>query len=96
MKEFMPLPKIGEIILNDFMEPLNLSVNELASKINVAPAVISQLLYGETQMTFDLSQRLGQLYELQDDSYFMRLQQALNERVLTESNPTELKAALAK
>ena len=49
----------GEILLEDFMKPLNLSINQLARDLDVPPNRISAIVNGTRSITADSALRLG-------------------------------------
>jgi addiction module HigA family antidote len=50
----------GEMLREEFMQPLGLTVAELARRIGVPPNRISQLVHGKRAMTADTALRLEQ------------------------------------
>lgn len=52
----------GEVLLNQFMKPLALSVNRLSRLLNVAPARISELLNGRRAITCETAFRLARFF----------------------------------
>ena len=49
----------GEILLEDFMKPLGISINKLARDIAVPPGRISTIVNGKRAITADTALRLG-------------------------------------
>jgi addiction module HigA family antidote len=49
----------GEILLEDFMKPLSLSINQLARDLDVPPNRISAIVNGVRAITADSALRLG-------------------------------------
>jgi len=49
----------GEILLEDFMKPLEISINKLARDIDVPPGRISNIVNGKRSITADTALRLG-------------------------------------
>ncbi len=49
----------GEILLHEFLEPLNLSQNQLARDIDVPVSRIAAIVKGERTITADTALRLG-------------------------------------
>ena len=49
----------GEILLEDFMKPLEISINRLARDIDVPPGRISTIVNGKRSITADTALRLG-------------------------------------
>lgn len=76
-----PIPP-GEILLEDFMKPFNLSINGLAKAIDVPPGRISDIVNGKRAITAGTALRLGRFFgvspeiwiDLQSD-YELRLAQ---------------------
>jgi addiction module HigA family antidote len=53
----------GEILLEDFMKPFNLSINRLAREIDVPAGRISEIVNGKRAITADTALRLGRFFE---------------------------------
>ncbi len=49
----------GEILREEFMEPMGLSVRELARRMDVGPIRISQIIRGQRAITAETALRLG-------------------------------------
>jgi len=60
-KRLEPIPP-GEILLEEFMKPLHLSINRLARDIDVPPNRISAILRGKRAITADTALRLGKYF----------------------------------
>ena len=52
----------GEILLEDFMKPLGVSINRLARDIVVPPGRISAIVNGKRAITADTALRLGKYF----------------------------------
>lgn len=52
----------GEILLKEFLEPMNLSMNQLGRRINVPPARISEICRGRRSITADTALRLSKVF----------------------------------
>jgi addiction module HigA family antidote len=52
----------GEVLLEDFIEPLGISQYRLAKDIGVAPIRISQIVRGERSITVDTAMRLARYF----------------------------------
>jgi addiction module HigA family antidote len=52
----------GEVLLEDFMKPLNLSQYRLAHDIGVTPIRISQIVNGQRAITVDTAMRLARYF----------------------------------
>lgn len=52
----------GEVLLEDFLEPLGLSQYQLARDIGVSPIRISQIVRGQRAITVDTAMRLARYF----------------------------------
>jgi len=52
----------GEILLEDFMKPLEISINRLARDLVVPPGRISSIVNGKRSITADTALRLGKYF----------------------------------
>lgn len=53
----------GAILRREYMEPLDLSVDELARHLEVEPAALSQVVEEEARITPELAWRLSQAFD---------------------------------
>jgi len=60
-KHLKPIPP-GEILLEEFMKPLHISINRLARDIDVPPNRISAVVRGKRAITADTALRLGKYF----------------------------------
>ncbi|WP_295728583.1 HigA family addiction module antitoxin [uncultured Limosilactobacillus sp.] len=84
----IPTPTIGEILHEEFMEPLNLSAYKLAQLINVPTSRIQDILHDRRKITVDTSVRLGILFGV-SDRYFLNLQNDIDMRNTIQKNKSE-------
>ncbi|HYQ92307.1 MAG TPA: HigA family addiction module antitoxin [Candidatus Competibacteraceae bacterium] len=56
-----PIPP-GEILYEEFMQPLGISINALARDIGVPPNRISAIINGKRSITADTALRLGKYF----------------------------------
>jgi len=73
MTEMISTPKISEILLEEFMNPLQISAYRLAMDIHVPTSRILEILHDKRKITADTSIRLGRYFGV-SDSYFLNLQ----------------------
>jgi addiction module HigA family antidote len=52
----------GEILLEEFMKPMEISINQLARDIAVPPGRISAIVNGKRAITADTALRLGKYF----------------------------------
>lgn len=58
------LPNIhpGEVLLEEFLVPMNISQNALARRINVPPRRVNEIVLGKRAVTADTALRLGRYF----------------------------------
>lgn len=71
--------KMSEILLEEFMEPMGISADELAMSIHVPVSEIQDILYDKSKITADTSLRLGKFFGV-SDKYFLNIQNDLDMR----------------
>ena len=64
---------VGEILREEYLEPLGLSVEEFASRIRITVNLANKILNGEEPINLNLAARLGKLFNTTGD-YWMNLQ----------------------
>jgi len=70
----------GEILLEEFLKPLEISQNQLARAINVPPNRISQIINGKREITADTALRLGRFFRIEPE-FWLNLQTRYNIKV---------------
>ena len=63
----------GEILLEEFLKPLNISSNRLAKDISVPPRRIRDIVHGERSITADTAIRLSRYFRL-SERFWLNLQ----------------------
>lgn len=84
----IPVPKIGELLKEEFMIPLDISAYALAKNINVPTSRIQDILHDRRQITVDTSVRLGRFFGV-SDRYFLNLQNDIDLRKAEEKSGEE-------
>lgn len=79
MSKIIKTPKISEILLEEFMEPLGISAYKLAKDIDVPVSRIQDILHDRRKITIDTSLRLAKYFGL-SDRYFINLQNDIDTR----------------
>jgi addiction module HigA family antidote len=79
----------GEILLEDFMKPLDVSINRLARDIAVPPGRISAIVNGKRAITADTALRLGKYFNVSPEVW-MGLQADYDLRVAQRSIGAEV------
>lgn len=63
----------GEILMEDFLEPLEVSQNRLAVAIGVPPRRINEIVHGKRRITADTALRLSRYFGT-TDRFWLNLQ----------------------
>jgi addiction module HigA family antidote len=71
-RDFAPIHP-GEVLLHDFMEPMELSQYRVAVSIGVPPRRINEIVHGLRGITADTGLRLSRYFGL-SDQYWLNLQ----------------------
>jgi addiction module HigA family antidote len=85
----------GEILLEEFMAPLNISINRLARNIGVPPGRISAIVNGKRAITADTALRLAQ-YLGTSSELWMGLQNEFDLRVAKRQIGPEIEKRIQK
>lgn len=86
---FIPTPTIGEILYEEFMEPLGISAYRLAQDIHVPTSRIQDILHNRRKITADTSLRLAKYFGV-SDKYFLNMQNDIDIRNLKTELQTEI------
>ena len=79
MTEYIETPTVGEILWEEFMEPMGISAYKLAQGTFVPVSRIQDILHGRRKITVDTSLRLGRFLGV-SDRYFLNLQNDIDIR----------------
>ncbi|TXR47588.1 HigA family addiction module antitoxin [Phyllobacterium endophyticum] len=72
-ENWLPNPHPGEMLLEEFLKPLGLSQNGLASAVHVPPRRIKEIVLGKRDVTADTDLRLARYFGI-SEGYFLGLQ----------------------
>lgn len=81
----------GEILLEDFLKPLDMTPNALAKALNVTPARVNEIVKGERGITPDTALRLARYFG-GDAQSWLNLQQAYDLKVAEREALDRIKA----
>ena len=79
MANYIETPTIGEILREEFMEPMGISAYRLAQETFVPVSRIQDILHDRRKVTVDTSVRLGKFFGV-SDRYFLNLQNDIDIR----------------
>lgn len=69
-----PPTPVGEILRNEFMVPMNLTVGELATALNVHRNTVSALLHDQSRLTSIMAHKLARVFNT-TPVFWLNLQQ---------------------
>lgn len=73
----------GDILLEEFLEPMGISQAKLARDIKVPPNRINQIINGKRDITTDTALRLGKYFGVEPE-FWLNLQMRFNMKVVKE------------
>jgi addiction module HigA family antidote len=84
----------GEILLEEFLQPMALSQNKLARAMHISPRRINEIVHGKRAITADTALRLAKVFAMNAE-FWMGLQADydLEEAVVPDIDDIELLAA---
>ena len=80
----------GEILYEEFLEPMEISQAQLARDLNVPPNRINQIIRGKREITADTALRLGQYFGIEPE-FWLNLQLRYNMKVAEEKVGLQIK-----
>ncbi len=85
----IPMPKISEILMDEFMKPMGISAYKLAKAIHVPVSRIQDILHDRRKISADTSLRLAKFFGV-SDRYFLDMQNDIDVRELKVNMATEI------
>ncbi|WP_374629102.1 HigA family addiction module antitoxin [Pannonibacter indicus] len=71
--DLLPNPHPGEVLLEDFLKPMDLSQNALARALDVPPRRINEIVLGKRSISADTDLRLARYFGV-SEGFFLGLQ----------------------
>lgn len=68
---------VGDVLLYEYLEPLNLKINDLAEMVNVHRNTVSALVNNNRKLTTDMAFRLAKAFDTTVD-FWLNIQSAVN------------------
>ena len=84
----------GEVLMKDFLEPLEISQYRLAKCINVPPCRINEIVHGKRAITADTALRLGIFFAM-EEQFWLNLQSHFDLETAKQETGDRLKAEVA-
>ncbi len=70
----------GDVLLEEFIKPMEISQNQLAKDINVPANRVSQIIHGKREITADTALRLGRYFGIEPE-FWLNLQLRYNMKI---------------
>ena len=93
MSKHLPPIHPGEILREDLLEPLGLSVNQLAKALSVDTPRLNEIVRGRRGITADTALRLGRYFGTTPE-FWMNLQNNYELRVARQTKLKEIERAV--
>ena len=77
------LISVGDILKEEYLEPMGISAYRLAREIGVSTSLMSQIIRGQTAISADVAWRLGQFFDT-SAQYWMNMQVSCDSRRIEE------------
>ena len=88
-KEYIETPTIGEIIREEFLEPLDITPYRLSKELKVSTSTILDLLHNKRKITVEMALRLSKFFG-NSYKFWLNLQNELEIREAKKKMSTEL------
>jgi len=79
---------VGDILKEEYLEPMEISAYRLAREIGVSTSLMSQIIHGTTSISADVAWRLGQFFDT-SAQYWLNMQAACESRKVEEKYSKE-------
>ena len=89
MVDFIITTEIGEILVEEFMKPMNLSAYALAKAIHTPVSRVQDIIHGRRKITADTSLRLARYFGV-SERFFLDMQNDIDLRNLRHQMREEL------
>ena len=83
----------GEILLEDFMKPMDITARQLAADIDVSPSRISEIVNGARPITADTALRLGLFFSM-EPRFWLNLQSEYDMRIAKRTLQKEFESRI--
>ena len=74
---------VGDILKEEYLDPMGISAYRLAREIGVSTSLISQIIHGSTAISADVAWRLGQFFDT-SAQYWLNMQSSCDSRKVEE------------
>jgi antitoxin HigA-1 len=85
----IPTPTVGEILRDEFLDPLSITPYRLAKELCVSTSTVLDLLHGRRRLTTDMALRLSRLFGM-SERFWINLQSTIDVRTRKPEMEPEL------
>ncbi len=89
MAKKLPPINPGDILLEEFLEPLNISQAKLARDISVPANRVNQIINGKREISTDTALRLGKYFGIEPE-FWLNLQMRFNMKIVREKTGKQI------
>jgi addiction module HigA family antidote len=89
----IPFPHPGETILEDYLKPLNMSINRLSIELRVPATRMTEIVNGRRGITADTALRLARYFNT-TPQFWLNLQSSFDLAVASERNEKEIRRTI--
>jgi len=86
---YIDTPQIGDILKEEFLEPLNLTAYRLAKEINVSTSTVLDLIHNKRKISVEMALRLSKYFG-NTSKFWLNLQNELDLREMKTKMTKEL------
>ena len=79
---------VGDILKEEYLDPMGISAYRLARGIGVSTSLISQIIHGTTSISADVAWRLGKFFDT-SAQYWLNMQASCDSRKIAEKYANE-------
>ena len=83
----------GEILLEDFMKPMEITARQLSADIDVSPSRISDIVHGNRPITADTALRLGLFFSM-EPRFWLNLQSEYDMRIAKRDLQSQIQSRI--
>lgn len=78
-QDMIPTPTIGQILQDEFLQPLDMTAYRLSKEIHVSTSSVLDLIHGRRRLSTDMALRLAKLFGT-TDRFWINLQANIDVR----------------
>lgn len=91
MEQKIPPIHPGEILMEEFLEPMGVTQNRLAVSVGVPPRRINEIVHGKRAITADTALRLGRFFSM-SAQFWLNLQSRYDLELALDRAAPEIEA----